>query len=94
VITRRLLELSEARVNEAQRKAQLVHSGAAVPGTLDDEDLEGGSFESPESLMLRTVSQSDIKDRTDREIVTPWLKFLWESYRTVLDVLKNNTKVT
>ncbi|MBE7181434.1 MAG: PCI domain-containing protein, partial [Terriglobus roseus] len=29
----------------------------------------------------------------DRAIVTPWLKFLWETYRTVLDIFKNNARL-
>lgn len=42
---------------------------------------------------MRTVTDEDTKDRTDREFVTPWLKFLWDTYRTALDVLRNNTKL-
>lgn len=32
------------------------------------------------------------KQRTDREVVVPWLKFLWETYRTILELLHKNTK--
>ena len=39
------------------------------------------------------MSGEQAKDRTDRAIVTPWLKFLWETYRTVLEILKNNARL-
>merc|ERR1719424_1880778 len=84
---------------------QLAHEGAKaalelaektisdkVANLLDFDDLE--AEETPESLMLATIGGSaDSKKRTDRLLVTPALKFLWEAYRTVLDILRNKSKL-
>jgi translation initiation factor 3 subunit A len=37
--------------------------------------------------MLSSMTEEGAKDRTDREVVVPWLKFLWESYRAILELL-------
>lgn len=83
VITR-FLQLADAKVKEAQEKA-------AVQSAVDVDDLEAS--ETPESILLGAVSGDQSKDRTDRALVTPWLKFLWESYRTSLETLKNNARL-
>ncbi|KAJ7725963.1 hypothetical protein B0H16DRAFT_1698201 [Mycena metata] len=83
VITR-FVHLADQKVREAQEKA-------AVKVAVDVDDLEAS--ETPESILLGAVSGDQSKDRTDRALVTPWLKFLWESYRTSLETLKNNARL-
>lgn len=84
------MELAEGKVTEAQAKADEVQS-SLESATANVEDLEAS--ETPESILLSTVSGEQSRDRTDRAIVTPWLKFLWETYRTVLDILRNNSRL-
>ena len=44
-------------------------------------------------MLLAAVTAEDAQDRSDRAILTPWVKFLWESYRQCLDLLRNNNRV-
>ncbi|KAJ3157523.1 eukaryotic translation initiation factor 3 subunit A [Geranomyces michiganensis] len=83
-VIKRFIEFSEAKVADAQAKADKISVDSV-------EDLEAS--ETPESIILSTVSAEVDKDRTDREVVTPWLKFLWEAYRTALDILRNNARL-
>ncbi|KXS17777.1 hypothetical protein M427DRAFT_54363 [Gonapodya prolifera JEL478] len=83
-VIKRFIELAESKVTTAQARADAM--------TLDTvEDLE--ATETPESVLMSAVSGDQGKDRTDREVVTPWLKFLWESYRTAMDILRNNARL-
>ena len=79
-------------MSEAQARADEIQSSleSAAPST-NVEDLE--AIETPETILLATVSGEQSRDRTDRAVVTPWLKFLWETYRTVLEILKNNARL-
>ncbi|KAK6361242.1 eukaryotic translation initiation factor 3 subunit A [Orbilia blumenaviensis] len=83
MVLRIFIEKSEAKVTDAQKLAETSLG--------DVEDLE--ATETPESLLMATVSGEQTKDRTDRKYVTPWLKFLWETYRTILDILRNNARL-
>ncbi|KAI9702679.1 MAG: eukaryotic translation initiation factor 3 subunit A [Bogoriella megaspora] len=92
LVLKKFIELAESKVTEAQAKADEVQSSLeSTTTTANVEDLEAS--ETPESILLSTVSGEQSRDRTDRAIVTPWLKFLWETYRTVLDILKNNARL-
>eukprot|EP01018_Ginkgo_biloba_P033791 Gb_03846 [translate_table: standard] len=83
------LHLSTEKAEEAQAQSQAKLAAAEV--VLDVEDLE--AVKSPEDLMMSYVSGEKGKERSDREMAMPWFKFLWETYRTVLDILRNNSKL-
>ncbi|XP_047128907.1 eukaryotic translation initiation factor 3 subunit A isoform X1 [Hydra vulgaris] len=55
------------------------------------EDLD--QLQTPEGILLSSVSSEDAQDRSDRVLLTPWVKFLWEAYRNVLELLRNNNRV-
>ena len=72
-VIKHLLDVASAKADAASKEAE---------AKLDSvEDLEADA--SPEEMMLSYVSGEKSKDRTDREMVTPWFKFLWETYRRV-----------
>ena len=85
VVVKRFIQLADNKVVEAQEKAN------RAVALVDIDDLEAS--ETPESILLGAVSGDQNRDRTDRALVTPWLKFLWESYRTALETLKNNARL-
>ncbi|KAM7202314.1 hypothetical protein V8F20_004481 [Naviculisporaceae sp. PSN 640] len=92
LVLKKFIELAAEKVTAAQQKADEVQSSIeATTGSASVDDLEAS--ETPESILLATVSGEQSRDRTDRAIVTPWLKFLWEAYRTVLDILRNNARL-
>ncbi|KAJ0968622.1 hypothetical protein J5N97_025539 [Dioscorea zingiberensis] len=84
-VIKHFMQLSTERAEQARNQAQ------ALEDALDVEDLEADKR--PEDLMLSYVSGEKGKERSDRELVTPWFKFLWETYRTVLEILRNNSKL-
>ncbi|KAL3652093.1 Eukaryotic translation initiation factor 3 subunit A [Castilleja foliolosa] len=84
-VIKHFMQLSTEKAENARNQAE------ALEEALDIDDLEADKR--PEDLMLSYVTGEKGKDRSDRELVTPWFKFLWETYRTVLDVLRNNARL-
>ena len=82
-VIKHLVDVASERAEAARKEAQAM---------VDDMgDLEADA--SPEEMVLSYVSGEKSADRTDREVVTPWFKFLWETHRNVLDVLRNNSRL-
>ncbi|CAL4977490.1 unnamed protein product [Urochloa decumbens] len=84
-VIKHFMQLSNEKAEQAKSQAE------ALEDALDVEDLEADKR--PEDLMLSFVSGEKGKERSDKEVVTPWFKFLWETYRTVLEILRNNSKL-
>jgi translation initiation factor 3 subunit A len=78
-----LVEVASSKAEEASQEAQ------AIVGDIGDLEAE----DSPEEMILSFVSGEKSADRTDREVVMPWFKLLWETHRNVLDVLRNNSRL-
>ncbi|TIB04796.1 hypothetical protein E3P94_00041 [Wallemia ichthyophaga] len=90
LVLNRFLHLSEEKVIDAKRTVDLLHPEPQDSAVAVD-DLEAA--ETPESILMSAVSSDQNRDRTERAVVTPWLKYLWDAYRTALDTLRNNARL-
>ena len=84
-VIKHFLQLSEDKATEAQAALGEATVGEDM-GDLDDA-------ESPQDLLLAAFTGGNEEERSTKENATPWVKFLWETYKTVLDILKNNSKL-
>lgn len=77
-------------LEQAEKRAQKAKEKSKSKSLTLERDLEN---EIPENILMNEVSGEDLKDRTDREIVSPWMRFLWETYRLVLELLKKDSQL-
>ncbi|EGT56636.1 hypothetical protein CAEBREN_02089 [Caenorhabditis brenneri] len=82
-VVEHFLKLAEQRTEDAQK--QSIEKVEEI-GDLDQGDV-------PERLLLAVVSGAAAQDRMDRTVLAPWLRFLWDSYRNCLELLRNNAQV-
>lgn len=79
-----LLSIAEEKTAKAAKTCDMAGSTAV-------EDLENDK--SPEAILLESLVSNRSKVRTEQEHLVPWLRFLWESYRAVLEILRNIGKM-
>ncbi|CAI5737084.1 unnamed protein product [Peronospora destructor] len=80
-------------VSKAERKLAAAKKESNELNLLAAAMIDLDVAQTPEDVMLSTTTFEGSNDRTDREVVVPWLRFMWETYRTVLDILKSNSKL-
>ncbi|KAH8070972.1 hypothetical protein JL720_11586 [Aureococcus anophagefferens] len=88
VVIQYLVKAAETRAYEAAAAAKKANLAAAAK-SVADLDCE----QTPESIMMSTMTDEGDGERSEREALVPWLKFLWETYRSVLDILRTNSKL-
>ncbi|KAA8491696.1 Eukaryotic translation initiation factor 3 subunit A [Porphyridium purpureum] len=89
-VVRKLVHEAEV-YTEAARKS--VEDSFAITSEAD-VDLEGEiGVETVENLLMEAAGEELSKERVDRQQVVPWMRFMWEVYRVVLDIVKSSAKL-
>eukprot|EP01138_Halocafeteria_seosinensis_P015700 gb/GECG01016021.1/.p1 GENE.gb/GECG01016021.1/~~gb/GECG01016021.1/.p1 ORF type:complete len:610 (+),score=70.71 gb/GECG01016021.1/:1-1830(+) len=79
-------------IDQSLEKARDARATVKDSSALDNvEDLE--EEESPENLLMSTMSTETDKDRLEREYLVPWVRHAWDTFRNVLDQLRNVIKL-
>ena len=82
-VVRSYLEKAMARAKEAFEESDRIMK----------ENDEKSEQESLESLIVRSVSGETIKERLERLYVSPWVKFIWETFRAILELVRNKSRL-
>jgi translation initiation factor 3 subunit A len=96
-VIRYLMEQAELKCAKAQASADaealLASSSADNNSSNDNEEDDGVGGMSPQAILLSSMSTDPAKNQRDSTLLLPSLKFLWETYRAVLDILRSNSKL-
>lgn len=82
-VARNYVDLIEAKLTREQAKQD--------QKTEVDDDLEGGI--TPENLLSSVYEEDHSVGGFNDEALNSWMRFAWESYRTLLDLLRNNSQL-
>jgi len=87
-----LLTKAETACTQAKASVDAETEQMEANAGVDSEDDEGFGT-SPQAILLSTMSTDPAKTQRDSALLMPSLKFLWETYRAVLDILRSNSKL-
>lgn len=88
-VIRYLVERAEDQCTKAKAAATALSESqpSKLEGSLDEDGI------APQAVLLSSMSTDPAKHQRDSTLVLPSLKFLWEIYRAVLDILRSNSKL-
>jgi translation initiation factor 3 subunit A len=79
-----LIQQSVAKCKEAKE---------ATSGEVHVDDLEESTPDANNMMLLSTMAADPAQLQRESTVLLPKIKFLWEVYRVVLDILKSNSKL-
>ncbi len=88
-VVKYLIEQSEMKCKEAKA---LTSEGEKIPAAAD-LDNDDASPDVNNIMLLSTMTADPAQNQRESTLLTPRIKFLWEAYRAVLDILKSNSKL-
>lgn len=77
-----------SRTNE---KCSAAYEKANPSALAEIDDLEDN--DSPDRILMSMVSADSAQDRADHEIFVPWVRFMWDCLRNVLDKLRGSKRM-
>lgn len=83
LVVQKFRQAAEKKVNEAKK---LKDDQMAAMEDLDE-------MESPETVMLNAIQAQDTRQQSQDKEVHMHFRFLWDTYKVVLDVLKSNVRL-
>lgn len=92
-VVKYLITESEKKCQEAK---ELTKSGSENENDVIakvDLDEDEAAVDSTNMLLLSTMTVDPEQSRKESTLLLPRIKFLWESYRAALDILKSNSKL-
>jgi len=83
-VVKYLIEQSEAACKVAKDETS---------GDVPVDDLDDATPDANNLMLLSTMTADPAQVQRESTVLLPKIKFLWEAYRAVLDILKSNSKL-